>query len=316
MQRATLPLDGLVLGDRWYQGAMRLLERARANRVLGTALSTHQRVNEIGGGFLASALTLTLFLSLFPLLLVGIAVVGLVASGDAGLGSRLVGNLGLEGDAADLLLDGLESAKDHRASSSVVGLVGFLWTAIGLVGTVQQICNRTWQVPGRGLEGKLVAAGWLLGSFLVLGVAIGAGGLFPGLPAWATPLESLVGLATGTAFFLWTFKVLTAKDLPLRTHLPGAVLGGVGLHLLTRLGGFIVGRQIESGSALYGSIGVVFALLAYLLLLGRLLVYAAALNVVLHERGHGVAHVEVAVPRFDGEVPLEGDRSGQVTRTA
>jgi membrane protein len=291
------------------------LEPLRRNRVTGTALATHERVNEIGGGYLASAVTLTVFLSLFPVLLVGIAVLGFVASGDADLGGRLIRELGLRGQAADYLREGLGSAEEHRASSSIVGLLGFAWTAVGVVGAIQHVCDRAWQVTGRGLKDKAVAAGWLVGSLIVLGAAVAAGGLVPGLPAWAAPIEVVVGLAFGTGFFLWTFRVLTAKALPLRVHLPGALLGAVGLQLLTRLGGFFIGRQVASSSALYGSIGVVFAILAYLLLFGRLLVYAVCLDVVLHERRHGVVHVEVAVPRFDGEVPVEADRSAVVTKT-
>ena len=292
------------------------LEPLKRNRVTGTALATHQRVGEIGGSQIASAVTLTLFLSLFPLLLVAIAVMGFLASGDDELGPRLIGDLGLRGQAAEYLLEGLDSAKDNKASSSIVGFLGFVWTAIGVVGAIQHVCDRAWQVTGRGIKDKLVAVAWLFGSFIVLGLAIAAGGLVPTLPGWAWPLASLAGIAFGTGFFLWTFRVLTAKRLPLSDHLPGAILGGVGLHLLSQLGSFFIGRQVESSSALYGSIGVVFAVLAYLLLFGRLLVYSVSLNVVLHERHHGVVHVEVAVPRFEGEVPVEADRSAVVTKTA
>ncbi len=292
------------------------LEPLRRNRVTGTALATHERVGEIGGSQLASAVTLTVFLSLFPVLLVATAVVGFLSTGDRDLADRIIRDVGLSGDAAEFLRDGFEAAERNKASSSVVGFLGFVWTAIGVVGAIQHVCDRSWQVSGRGVKDKLVAVGWLLGSLLVLALALGAAGLVPGLPGWLAPVEVVVGIVFGIAFFLWTFRVLTAKALSLREHLPGAVLGGVGLHLLTRLGGFIIGRQVESSSALYGSIGVVFAVLAYLLLFGRLLVYAVCLNVVLHERRHGVVHVEVSVPRFDGEVPTEADRSAVVKKTA
>jgi membrane protein len=292
------------------------LEPIKRNRVTGTALATHQRVSEIGGSQIASAVTLTLFLSLFPLLLVATAVMGFIASGDDDLGARLIRELGLTGDAAEYLLEGLESAESNRASSSVIGFLGFVWTAIGVVGAIQHVCDRAWQITGRGIKDKLVATAWLFGSFVLIGLAIAAAGVAPVLPGWAWPLASIIGIAFGTLFFLWTFRVLTAKTLPLSDHIAGAVLGGVGLHLLSQLGGFFIGRQVESSSALYGSIGVVFAVLAYLLLFGRLLVYAVSLNVVLHERHHGVVHVEVSVPKFDGEVPVEADRSAVVTKTA
>ena len=45
--------------------------------------SINDRFGDIGGGPLSSSIALAGFLSLFPLLLVGIAVVGFLASGDA-----------------------------------------------------------------------------------------------------------------------------------------------------------------------------------------------------------------------------------------
>jgi uncharacterized BrkB/YihY/UPF0761 family membrane protein len=129
-------------------------------------------------------------------------------------------------------------------------------------------------------------------------------------------VSTLLVVVLNVGLYWLAFRVLTPKEIATRDLLPGAILGGVGLQLLTRLGGFFIGRQVASSSALYGSIGIVFAILAYLLLFGRLLVYAVCLDVVLHERRHGVVHVEVAVPRFDGEVPVEADRSAVVTKTA
>jgi membrane protein len=292
------------------------LEPIRRNRVTGTAWSTHERVSEIGGSQLAAAVTLSLFLALFPLLLVGTAIVGSMSSGDHELGPRLIAELGLEGAGAEVLLEGLQAAEQHTASSSIVGIIGLVWTSVGVVGSVQHVCDRAWQVSGRGVKDKVVAAGWLVVSFVVLGLAIVVGGLLPRLPGWSAPFVALVGVGFGVLFFLWTFRVLTAKALPLSAHLPGAIVGGIGLQVISRLGGWFLSQQVESSSALYGSIGVAFAVVAYLLLFGRLLVYAVVLNVVLHERHHGIVHVEVAVPRFEGEVPVEADRSAVVTKTA
>ena len=41
-------------------------------------------------------------------------------------------------------------------------------------------------------------------------------------------------------------------------------------------------RLVSQSSALYGSLGVVFAILAWLLLFARLLVYSSAVNAVTH----------------------------------
>ena len=288
------------------------IERVKGWPPVRLGLAVQKRVGEIGGGFLASAVTLTIFLSLLPMLLVAIAVLGFVSAGDSSVAGDLISGLGLTGDSATFLVDALDAAEEGRAGASVVGFAGLLWTSIGVVGAIEHVCDRAWQLPTRGLIGKLVAVGWLAGALVLLGSSFTLAGLLNVLPGWLAPIQVLAGIAVLVGFFLFTFRLLTSKSLPVRDHLPGAILGGIGFHLLTIVAAVVVPRQAASSSALYGSIGVVFALLAWLLLFGRLLVYAVVLNVVLHERAHGTVRVEVEAPRFDGEVPGAADRSAVV----
>ena len=90
----------------------------------------------------------------------------------------------------------------------------------------------------------------------------------------------------------------------------------VGFEILKVVGAIIVPRAVASSSALYGSLGVVFAVLAWLLVYGRLIVYGAVLNVVRYEKGAGTVTVEIEVPRIDGEVPLTTNRGGAVDEKA
>jgi uncharacterized BrkB/YihY/UPF0761 family membrane protein len=73
---------------------------------------------------------------------------------------------------------------------------------------------------------------------------------------------------------------------------------------------------VASASALYGSLGTVFAILAWLALAARLVLYAAAYNVIRWEAEHGTVTVGIEVPRIGGEVPLEATRGGAVSETA
>ena len=58
--------------------------------------------------------------------------------------------------------------------------------------------------------------------------------------------------------------------------------------------------MVASASALYGSLGVVFATLAWLLFFGRLVVYSAVIDVVLYEARAGTMVSVVEVPRHEG----------------
>ena len=48
--------------------------------------------------------------------------------------------------------------------------------------------------------------------------------------------------------------------------------------ILKFIGSFVVPRLVSSSSELYGSLGLVFALLAWLLIIGRLIVYLAVVE--------------------------------------
>lgn len=289
-----------------------MLDRVRNHPIVATAIAVQERLRDIEGAPLASAVTLTFFLTLFPVLLVAVAVLGFMAVGNSDLAADVIEDLELTGDVADLVESSIDAAQDSRAATTVLGFLGLVWVAVGLGRMVSQVCNRPWQLPTRGVRVWLVSLGWLFGAIALLGGAIVVTGLLSVLPGLLAPLQVLAGLALLTGFFLFTFRLLTNHDLPLRAHLPGAVAGAVGVWLLTLFSTLLLTNYISSASALYGSIGVVLGLLAWLLLFGRLLVYAVCFNVVLYEREHGTVRVELDVPRFPGEVPLQAQRSGSV----
>jgi uncharacterized BrkB/YihY/UPF0761 family membrane protein len=93
-------------------------------------------------------------------------------------------------------------------------------------------------------------------------------------------------------------------------------VGGVGLAVLKAVGGVWVPRMVTQSSGLYGSIGVVFAVLAWMILAAKLFVYAASFNVVRYEQKHGTVTVELQVPHIEGHVPIDATRGGAVNSAA
>ncbi len=100
---------------------------------LDAVLAVTDRFGAIGGGPLAASIALASFLSLFPLLLVAIAVVGFWSSSDSGFALRLVQEMGLRGTAATSVQDAIKAAEGSRRAASIVGLVGLLWSGLGVV---------------------------------------------------------------------------------------------------------------------------------------------------------------------------------------
>jgi membrane protein len=292
-----------------------MLDRLRARfGWLDTGLASHERVNAVGGGPLASSIALAGALSLFPLLLVAIAVLGFLSANDEAFAAEVVKQLGFTGSGKEQVLNALERAEHSRRAASLIGLLGLLWAGLGVVGTLEQALNATWQVRGRpGWKSKLVDLAWVVGAGLVfLGSAA--------LSAWAGELPgpvlvptAILGFAVDAMLLLLMFCVLTNLTLPVKAHLPGAVAGGAALEVLRLIGTVYVPRLVSSASTLYGSLGGMFAFLVWLAIGSRVLVYACALNVVLYERAHGTVTVGIEVPHIEGEFPLAADRGGSVT---
>jgi membrane protein len=279
---------------------------------LDTALAVNERFGAVGGGPLSSSITLATFLSLFPLLLVLISVVGFVSSGDVEFTDRVIRDLGLQGEAAELVESAIGSAEDSRRAASILGFLGIVWAGTGVIGALQAALNAMWQVTGRGLVDHLVKLRWLVIAGSMFVVSAGLGALRSFLPGPLSPVAVVLGAVVTTLLFLWTYTNLGNNRVGWRAHLPGALVVAVGFEALKLLGSVYVPRAVSGSSALYGSIGVVFAVLAWLALYARLIVYGAAYNVVRYEREAGTVTVEVAVPRVAGEVPLSANRGGAV----
>lgn len=284
---------------------------------LDVVMGIQDRFSAVGGGPLAASVGLSAFLSLFPLMLVAIAVVGFLSSGDDTFAVRLVENLGLEGRAAETVTDSIARAEGSRRAASVIGLGGLLWSGLGVVATLQAAVNSAWQTKGRGLLDKVVALAWLAGAGSLFLLTLAAGPLLievlPGPGIVAVEALSLVVI---TGVVVWAYDFLGNQPLPWRAHLVGAAIVAVAFEILKLVGSLLLARTVASSSALYGTIGVVFAVLAYLLLYARLFVYGAVINVYRWEAAKGTATAEIEVPRIDGEVPLSTNRGGAVDQSA
>ena len=283
---------------------------------LDAVLSVQERFGAIGGGPLSSSITLATFVSLFPLLLVVIAVLGFLSAGRADFTSELISQLGLQGDAAKTVEDAIAIAEDSRQAASILGLLGLLWAGLGVVGAMEAAFNAAWQVTGRGLMDKVVSLRWLLGAGTLFLVTAALGPVLSWLPGPLVALNLVAGAAITTLLFLWTYSTLGNRSVGWRTHLPGALLVAAGFEVLKLVAGLYIPRAVAGSSTMYGSIGVVFVTLAWLAFYARLVVYGAVLNVVRYEAAAGTVTVEIEVPRIEGEVPLRATRGGAVAERA
>ncbi len=235
-------------------------------------------------GQLAALIAYYGFVSLFPLLLVLVTVLGFVLQGDPADQKRILdGALGQFPIISDQL-------KLHSLTGSGVGLaigvVGSLLAGMGITGATQNAFNRIWSVPFKHRPNFLYAHLRGLGMLAILGtlsiVSTTAAGYVSTSSHAALSVVAgvLVAFVLNLALFMTAFKLLTAVDVPWRDLLPGVVVAAVFWQLLQHLGGFYVDHELKHTGPLYGIFALVLGLLAWLYLGAQLTIFAAEINVV------------------------------------
>jgi hypothetical protein len=134
------------------------------------------------------------------------------------------------------------------------------------------------RLRGSGLAWLFILGGGLLLASVVSGFAAAAD------TAWSGPAGVAASTLVNMVLFLVGFRVLTVRNVSLRTLLPGAVLAALAWALLQWLGGWYVARQLNRASATYGTFALVIGLLSWLYLASTVTLFAAEVNVVLARR--------------------------------
>ena len=297
----------------------------------------YQRYNEARGNVLAGGIAYFAFFSVFPAVLAGLTVLGLVMAAVPQVRDPIVAALVEVGSTylSGLLKPGFPPPGeevtgvyiDQVLNSStlnwalVVSLATLAFTGLGWIDGMRQGIRAVFGEDSGGgffLLVKLrdlvvlvvIGVGVLLSvsSVLVTKVAgqylLGFVGMDDTTPGrWlVTGAGFVVSFVLDTATFLTVFRVLPGANIPLRQLLSGAVLGGIGLGVLKQFGTGIAQRSAD-GSALAGAAASVIVLLVLMNLFGRLILWAAAWAATTAEDA-GTLPPAQGPARADHEVPL------------
>ena len=254
------------------------------------------RYSRLGGRNTAAAITLYGFLAMFALTVLATGVIGFISEQGDDVAERIVHWLGVEGAAAKTVTDAVKTAQQSAAVATMVGLVGLVWIGSSFALAVASAYDTAWQVPTRSTRARLIGLGWLIGAFVLVATGGFFTSLFDDLPVLLAIVSLVVSLGVDTGLWIWTSSVLPNRRIPLKAMLVPALAGAIGLEVLKVLGGYVVPRLVASSSALYGTIGVVFALIAWLWVFGRLVVGITVLEVSGWEAEHGTVTRIVEAP--------------------
>jgi uncharacterized BrkB/YihY/UPF0761 family membrane protein len=243
------------------------------------AFAAYERDRRHAGGLLAGGFAFRVFLWLLPVALVAVSVIRLVADVSSRSARELAESTGLGVALAATVAQGARASGGNAAWILILGIVLMLWAATAMVRALRLMAAVAWQIrPGpmkRPVRAALVAS--LAGvGFLALPVLIGplyAGGLLGDLAA------SVLMVAALTAVFTWVMTKLPHPDgTSWHRLLPGSLLIAVGVEFVRIVSAVYFAPRLERTSDLYGALGLAAVFLAWLYLLGRLIVAGFALN--------------------------------------
>jgi len=228
------------------------------------------------------------FTAIFPLLLVVMTVLGSI--GAQSIGHSVLNTLHQFPVIGTSFNPSNPNALHGSTLGLIVGLLGLLYGAQGVTQTAQQAMATVWHVPqtqrpgflprlGRSLAGLVTIGGAFIVSAFATTYVTGGG------TSYAIRIPALAGLLIiNTALYFATFTLLTPKVIGPRGLLPGAILGAVAFTALITVGTGLMNHQLKNAEATYGTFGFVIGIVALLLLIAKLSMYAAELNPVLARR--------------------------------
>ncbi len=266
--------------DRASDRYARLEERRRASFLAAVV----RRFQDVEGGDQATLLSVTLFTTMLPLIILGFAYVNGFAGG-LSPGILFDREVGLHGSAARAVRDAFGSSDALRSSWSVIGLAGFLLAGIPLTVTVAQIFAKAWLRAPFDLRQRLWRGiVWFLLYLVTLAVRdrIAYGGEHPvgvRLALWVASLVPVWVFWTLTPALLVRDGARGARFL-VRAGLAGVVVNGIVATVLLRL---VFPPMLASWTA-FGPMGVAMAIVTWCGVIAVGWVATACVGAVLWER--------------------------------
>ncbi|HHX43081.1 MAG TPA: YihY/virulence factor BrkB family protein [Chloroflexi bacterium] len=307
----------------------------RASDILSLAKATYKEWSDDKASRLAAAMAYYTVLSLAPLLIVIILIVGQVL-GEQAAQNQIVSQLsGLVGEQAAEFIQQIvlnASRPEGGIVGTVIGSATLIFGALGLFSALQSTLNTIWEVepePGRGIVSTILRYAFLLlivgvtgllvlALLLTSSVIAGFTGMlaevlpFGGVVVWGVNI--IVSLLIATLLFALLFKFVPMAKVAWRDVWLGAAVTAV----LFVIGQFALSIYLGRGNitSTYGAFGSLVALLLWVYYSAQILFFGAEFTQVYANRyGSRVRAEEEAVPVAEGPATppehLEGPEAGE-----
>ena len=303
----------------------------RKSPLIDHAVRTVEHYLAVHGSIQAGAVTYFAFLSFFPLLALGFAVIGYVARVYPDAQANLV-------DAINEILPGMVGEEEGQISLATlqaaapaifsVGVLVMLYSGLGWLSAMRDALLVVFEKPRRDqpnfVVGKLrdlaamVSLGLvLLGSVAISGVVTALSerildlvGLGSGLTWLLNLLAILVGLLANAVLFFAFFKLLGDPEDPPGSLWSGALLGAAGFEVLKQASRLLLRSTAEQPA--FQAFGIALILVVWINYFSRVVILAAAWAHV----GRGGRRRPGAIPASPTPATVAASIPASVTRAA
>jgi membrane protein len=291
----------------WRSAALEHLQRGyqRLNQASGGWLSlladTWRAFHEDDGGTHAAAIGYYALFSLFPLIvLLSLALTFLVGETTAQIQVMLIVGRYLP-TSLSFVSEIVQNVLENRGTLSALAFVGVAWGSIHIFRVLERSINQAWGAPRRRnfwahlrFSLTMITITGILTLLSILATGVFRLSRSRSLPysEWA-PLENSLVWAFVSAIPPFALSVvlllLLYRFVPhgVRVRwsdvIPSAVLGAFLWEVAKHIFAFYLGHFVQNSyNLLYGSVGVVIAILTWVYLVAHLILLGAELSAVLH----------------------------------
>jgi uncharacterized BrkB/YihY/UPF0761 family membrane protein len=262
--------------------------------VLGFPIAVIYKYFDDQGPYLAAALTYYAFVAIFPLMLIGTSVLGLLLRGEPqwqeSILNSALSQFPIIGDEL-----GRPEGLQGSVSGVVIGALAALYGAMGLGQALQNTQHVAWSVPRNSrpnplkARGKtlllLVTAGLsLLAVTVVSTVATTTDAFTEMIGGWLNallPLLTVLVVGTGLTYL---FRLAATGQHSFLRSAPGGFTLAILWQLLQIIGAAYVDRVLVNTSSMTKTFGLVLGLVGFLYIGAVMAVLSTEINVVLSRR--------------------------------
>jgi membrane protein len=280
------------------------------------------------GPHLAAAITYYSLLSLFPLALAVISLLGFFL-GSESLGPKLaLAVKSLVPVSQDTVSDTLQMVARTKHVTGALGIVGLLWASTTVFGAIRKGVNAIWGIrkPRRFFQERLIDLSFTAGAGLLIMIPMATtallgflGGrasvLYPfNSDSWEALLRHLFSFLSPILtfiVFMLVYRYLPNAKVTFRDVWPGALMGSIAFEVAKAL--FLwYARTFPVYNLVYGPVGALIAILTWVYVSAFILLYGAL--VTAHYSGHlarkaeeKAAQIVASIRKLRAAVATESD---------